>query len=131
MHSRVWAGEARSGEGTLASPPFLFGCHDSVSSAFRWGGNACVPAVPMLPMATPPVGASVVRSGWVGLHGRPWGGVGTLTIHRQAQFSRRLTTYHHKSPPDSLLVILSASEGSRSLPKHTSQPSTPTPYLSS
>ena len=69
-----------------------------------------------------------------GLPGGPsWSPVGwsgdTLTMHRQAQFSRRLTTYHHKNPPDSLLIILSASEGSHSLPEHTSQAIHPTSLL--
>src|SRR6266705_1033245 len=108
MHSRVWAGEARSGEGTLAPPPFLFGCHDSVSSAFRWGGNACVPRRSYASNGNPSRRGECGEE-WLG--GPSWSPVGwsgdTLTIHRQAQFSRRLTTYHHKSPPDSLLVILS------------------------
>ncbi len=57
----------RSYSGVMIVSPLLFGGEGTLAS----------PAVPMLPMATPPVGASVVRSGWVGLHGRPWGGVGT------------------------------------------------------
>src|SRR6266700_6858343 len=102
MHSRVWAGEARSGEGTLAPPPFLFGCHESVSSAFRWGGNACVPRRSYASNGNPPVGASVVRSGWVGLHGRPWGGVGTRSPYidkpNSPGDSQRTTIKAHQTP---------------------------------
>jgi len=72
------------GEGTLAYPPFL---------CFQWQN---------------PSRRGECGEEWLG--GPSWSPVGwsgdTLTIHRQAQFSRRLTTYHHKSPPDSLLVIL-------------------------
>jgi hypothetical protein len=65
------------------------------------------------------VGASGVRGGRVGLHGRPWGGVGH--IHQRANIyglhtndCQKITQpkipCHPNSPP---IVILSASEGSR------------------
>ena len=44
-----------------------------------------------------PVGARVVKGGWVGLYGRP-GVVGKLTVHRQAQVSWRPTTGDHEGP---------------------------------
>ena len=62
-------------------------------------GDASVPAIgiTLRKSSSTPVGARVVKGGREGLYGRP-GVVGTLTVRRQAEVSRRPMADDHKGP---------------------------------